>query len=81
MKKRKARTAVFVSLVLCGGLIAQFGGCLLTGFNGGLLGAVDFCALLGPDCVLGPLAPCGDPTTTADDLLVDCPKAPATTGT
>ncbi len=37
------------------------------------LAGLDFCALIGPNCTLGPIAPCGDPTTSEDDLLIDCP--------
>lgn len=73
MKRRGKRANLIVGLVLSGGLMAQFGGCILTGLGGSILGALDFCSLLGPDCVLGPLAPCGDPATAEDDLLVDCP--------
>jgi len=46
--------------------------CIATGINLGLAG-IDFCALLGPDCTLGPIAPCGNPDNPFDNLLVDCP--------
>jgi hypothetical protein len=78
--KKKARLACIVAFVLTGGVMMQFGGCLTALASSGIA-AIDFCSLLGPNCVLGPIAPCGDPTTTADDLLLDCPKpAGSTTG-
>lgn len=69
MKRRLRAMTVFAAVVTSGVLIQ---GCLPAVLNIGLAG-IDFCSLLGPNCVLGPIAPCGNPNTTADDLLVDCP--------
>ncbi len=46
----------------------------------GALSSIDFCYIF--DCqggfLGGAIQPCGDPSTTADDLLVDCPGFAAT---
>lgn len=73
--KRKIRVISLAAAWLSMGMVLQVGGCLTAAANTALA-AVDFCALLGPDCTFGPIAPCGDPTTSADDLLIDCPKPP-----
>src|SRR5262249_6877846 len=71
--KRMARTKWLLTLVLSGAALTQLGPCGAAYVNGGLA-AFDFCAILGPDCTLGPIAPCGNPLTSQDDLLLDCPK-------
>jgi len=71
-RKRKASFKLLTVVLLCGGTLSQLGGCFAAGFNN-MLAAIDFCSVLGPDCVLGPIAPCGDPDTPLDDLLTDCP--------
>lgn len=52
-------------------------------YQNGLLGSVDFCFLL--DCqngfLGGAIKPCGNPNTTADDLLLDCNTTGTTDGT
>ena len=72
--KRFKRTAVLAAMFTGVGVLFQLGigGCIATSLNVGL-SAIDFCSLLGSDCTLGPIAPCGDPRFPQDDLLVDCP--------
>ncbi len=69
--KRRLRILGFMAAFSSAGILLQ-GTCIANGINIGLAG-LDFCALLGPNCTLGPIAPCGDPTTSEDDLLIDCP--------
>ena len=69
--RKRVRVKLLAAVLLCG-MMMQFGGCFVAVINAGLA-TLDFCALLGPDCVLGPISPCGDPTTADDDILVDCP--------
>jgi len=67
---RKAAFAVMCAGV---GVVFQFGGgCVATALTIGS-SAIDFCALLGDDCTLGPIAFCGNPDFIEDNLLVDCP--------
>ncbi|MCK6483248.1 MAG: hypothetical protein HUU22_07275 [Phycisphaerae bacterium] len=75
MRKFRSRLTVVAAVALCS-TVLQLGGCMTAGING-LLATFDFCAVLGPDCTLGPIAPCGDPTTDEDDLLLDCPPPTA----
>lgn len=82
MLKHVKRMKVVAAMVLAGGIATQFGGCTSSLVSGGLA-VFDFCAILGPDCRIGPIAPCGRSTydgseqdfalAVADDLLVDCP--------
>jgi len=76
--KRRNRTKALLAALVCG-TVLQFGSCI-SAAGTVILATLDFCALLGPDCTLGPIAPCGDPTTAADDLLTDCPPPPDDTG-
>lgn len=71
---RRNRLRLMLGVLTCGTLL-QLGNCISVAATIGL-GTLDFCALLGPDCTLGPIAPCGDPTTTMDDFLLDCPLPP-----
>lgn len=73
--KRRLRILTCLAALSCAGILLQ-GSCIATGFNVALAG-IDFCSIIGPNCVFGPFAPCGDPTTADDDLLFDCP-APVT---
>jgi len=71
--KRRVRKAAF--LAMCAGVGIAFqsiGSCVATSLTIAS-SIIDFCSLLGPDCTLGPIAPCGDPLNPADNLLVDCP--------
>src|SRR5438552_15226255 len=77
--KRMVRSKWLIGVLLCGAVLTQLGPCGAGIFNG-LLATVDFCSVLGPDCTLGPIAPCGDPNTTIDDLLLDCPRSANTNG-
>lgn len=70
--KRWMRRAAVAAMFTGVGVVFQLGSCIATSLNVGL-SAIDFCALLGPDCTLGPIAPCGSPLTPLDNLLVDCP--------
>ncbi len=70
--KRWMRKAAVAAMFTGVGVVFQLGSCIATSINIGL-SVVDFCSLLGPDCTLGPIAPCGDPTVIEDNLLVDCP--------
>lgn len=72
--KRRMRILGLVAALSSAGFLFQ-ADCIATGINISLAG-IDFCALLGPNCTLGPIAPCGDPTTSEDDLLADCPPPP-----
>lgn len=91
MKERLFRKLMWLALTVSGATVYQVG---FTGANGafdncgrfagnGLLTPIDFCYIL--DCqsgfLGGAIQPCGDPTTTADDILVDCPGGGTTTGT
>ena len=69
--KRRLRILGFMAALSSAGILLQTA-CIANALNIGLSG-LDFCALIGPKCTLGPIAPCGDPTTAEDDLLVDCP--------
>ncbi len=70
--KRRVRILTCLAALSCAGILLQGGQCISTGINIALAG-LDFCSIIGPNCVFGPFAPCGDPTTDADDLLFDCP--------
>jgi len=70
--KRWMRKAAVAAVFTGVGVVFQLGSCIATSINIGL-SAIDFCALLGPDCTLGPIAPCGSPLSPQDNLLVDCP--------
>ena len=81
MKWKTKRLKLILAAALAGGVATQFGGCSTALLNGALA-SFDFCAILGPDCRLGPIAPCGATTCTTDaecqaarldDLLLDCP--------
>ena len=69
--KRKTRR-VALALLVCGfGTLTQVGACVSSALNIGA-GTIDFCTLIGNNCTLGPIAFCGNRTTNADDLLIDC---------
>ena len=70
--KRFKRKAVLAAMFTGVGILFQFGSCIPTALTIGM-SAIDFCALLGDDCTLGPIAPCGTPLSPFDNLLVDCP--------
>lgn len=69
--KRRKRMLTLAAALLTAGMVFQTQ-CIATAANIALAG-LDFCSLIGPNCTLGPIAPCGDPTTRDDDLLIDCP--------
>lgn len=58
------------------------GGCARFATNG-LASSVDFCYLLDCDNGFfgGLVSPCGDPNSSADNYLVDCPGGPMAIGT
>lgn len=92
MRRRSKRLWTWLAILLGGASLFQTGG--FTTQNGaisscsrfwtnGISTSVDFCYLL--DCRSGffggLVQPCGDPRTTADDLLVDCSTITTTTTT
>ncbi len=91
MKERVIRGFKWLAITLAGGTLFQvaitastgaFGGC--ERFTGNaLLTPIDFCYIL--DCqsgfLGGAIQPCGDPASTADDMLVDCPGGSTDTTT
>jgi hypothetical protein len=83
MKQRLLRVLLWLTTALATGTLVQ---AACTGANNayitlprlteeGVLTSIDFCYIF--DCQSGffggAVQPCGDPSTTADDLLVDCP--------
>jgi hypothetical protein len=83
MKDRVVRGLMWLAITLSGATVFQVGFTSTTGAfqscerftSNGVLTSVDFCYIL--DCdggfLGGAVQPCGDSSTTADDLLVDCP--------
>lgn len=84
MTQRRIRGWLLGIAALMAGVLPQLGTCsgvdnaymTLPRFGAeGALASIDFCYIF--DCqggfFGGAIQPCGDPTTTADDLLVDCP--------
>lgn len=83
MTQRLSRVLRWLMTALAAGTLAQFP---CTGADNsfitlprlateGVATSIDFCYIF--DCQSGffggAIQPCGDPTTTADDLFVDCP--------
>ncbi|MBI4579779.1 MAG: hypothetical protein HY718_08760 [Planctomycetes bacterium] len=92
MRQRIVRGVTWLALALTGGIVFQPVNCTTgTGSIGnfqrlvtnGMLTSVDFCYIF--DCQSGfaggAIQPCGDPTTTLDDLFVDCSAPVGDTGT
>ena len=78
--KRFAKKKMLLGLVLCAGVLMQLGPCGSALFSG-FLASIDFCSILGPDCTLGPISPCGNPNDQLDNLLLDCPGETLPPGT
>ncbi len=93
MKKSSTRRFwMWLVLLASGGTVFQGIGFTRNGLGGacqgrnfyenGILTSVDFCAVL--DCrngfFGGIVQPCGSPTSTTDDLLVDCSNLPTAGG-
>ena len=73
MQARRWRLAVLLILAMGGGTLFQGASGCATFTGEGLLSAFNFCFLF--DCTAGGglVRPCGNPTTSVDDLLQDCP--------
>lgn len=84
MRQRVVRGWFLAIAILAAGVLPQFATC--SGLDNaymtlprlgaeGALTSIDFCYIF--DCqggfLGGAIQPCGDPTTAADDIFVDCP--------
>lgn len=75
MQAYRRRLAIVLVLVLSGATLFQGASGCATFTGQGLLSAVNFCFLLDCSGGAGLLRPCGNPTTSVDDLLQDCPAS------